>query len=100
MAKIDIQQIADCFAGAEIDLVRAIKEVGEIPLCLDTAAREANKAGMDLRACALGGYDRRLGEIVAGLCSQLAALKQAHCDLIAIADRLEIPLPQPKGGGR
>ena len=100
MARANLQEIVDCFAEGEQGLAEAIADIGTTLACVNRLARALNAEGKDIRSCMMGDYDARFGQVMSGVADQLRALKQIHCDLIRIAERMDLPLPQPKGGGR
>lgn len=100
MAKVDLQDIVECFAASEKLAVDLIAELGHIPRCLDTAARDANAAGLDVRAFEMGAYHMRLAGVIGSVARALEDLEAIHTEVYKQARGLELPVPSPKSGGR
>ena len=96
----DLQPLVDCFAASERALAAVLAEMGHIPACLDAAAREANAAGMDVRAFELGGAHREIIAAMGMVGHGMAMLMAEHKRLYDMAGSVGIPVPSPKSGGR
>ena len=96
----DLNEIVNCFADSEKAIVGALGQVGQISQCLDTLAREANEAGLDVRAFELGAYHGRIATISNKLGNSAEDLMNIHKELYALAKGLDVPVPMPRTGGR
>ena len=98
--KVNLQSVVDCYQGTEQAIFEAIAENALTMQCLDQAARNANAAGYEIRSFELSLVQTEHAKAGKFLTDALAAVQKAHGLANRQAVRLEIPVPQPKTGGR
>ena len=95
-----MQELVNCFASTEICAIDMTAQIANISKCLDTLARQANEAGVDVRAFQLGEAHKELGRMVSLQAKVGSGVMAVHQALYELAKDIDVPVPQPETGGR
>lgn len=92
----EVAALADALATYEWLQTQCMAIAGSLPALIDAAARQANAEGLDVRACTLADLHTSCAQMMASDAASFRLAGKLHCELIDIAERLDIRLPPPQ----